>query len=109
MCHQKNCADGDHNAPSMPWNGDRQKAKEEEKQKKEDQLRRKLTAKQHTNNYYAPSLQYRPSYDIQDRPLHHYRTEEERRERLELLNDKHNLDYYLESDLESEHGYEVFV
>ena len=75
------------------WNGDRQKAKEEEKQKREDQLKR---------NYYPPSPQYIPSYNIQDRQSHHYKTEEERRERLEFLNDRYNLDYYSEYDSESE-------
>ena len=44
---------------------------------------------------------------MQDRPSHHYKTEEERRERLELLNDRYNLDYY--SECESEHEYETFV
>ena len=66
------------------WNWDRQKGKEGEKQKKEDQLKGKLAAEQHTNNYHPPSPKYRPSYNIQDRLSHHYKTEEERRERLEL-------------------------
>ena len=74
------------------WNGDRQNAKEEEKQKKEDQLKR---------NYYPPSPQCKWSYDFQDRQSHHYKTEEERRETLELLNVRYKLDYYSESDSES--------
>ena len=80
------------------WNGDRQKAKEEERQGKEDQLRR---------NYYPPSPQYTPSDDFQNRQSHHCRTEEERRERLELLNEY--LDYYSDSDSESEHEYEELI
>ena len=67
-------------------------------------MKRRLSAEQHTNNYYPPSPQYRPSYDIQDRPSHHYKTEEERRKRLELLNERYNLDYFSESDSESEHN-----
>ena len=53
------------------WNGDRQKAKEEERQRKDDQLKK---------NYYPPSPQYIPSSDFQVRQSHHCRTEEERRE-----------------------------
>ena len=83
--------------------------KEGEKQKKEDQLKRKLTAEQCINNYYPPSPQYRPSYNIQDGPSHHHKTEEERKERLELSNDRYNLEYYSESDTESEHEYETLV
>ena len=79
--------------------GDIQKAKREEKQKKEDKLRRKLTAEQHMDNYYPPSPQYRLFYkenpfNIQNKPSHHNKTDEGRRERLEHLNDKYNLDYY---------------
>ena len=44
------------------WNGNIQKGKMEEKQKKEEELRRKLTAEQHTGNYYPPNPQYRLSY-----------------------------------------------
>ena len=71
MCHQKNCADGDHNAQSAPhrqpedsdWeeedlDGDIQKAKRDEKQEKEDKLRRKVAAEQCTDNCYHPSPQY---------------------------------------------------
>ena len=73
-------------------------------------MQRKLAAEQHTNNYYPPCLQYRLSYDIQDRPSHLYKTEEEEgRERLELLNDRYNLDYCSVSDSESVHEYERFV
>ena len=64
------------------WNGDRQKTK------KGDQLER---------NYYPPSPQYSPSYDFQDGMPHHYKTKEERKERLEFLNDKYNLDYYTDT------------
>ena len=35
--------------------------------------------------------------------------EEERRERLELLSDKYNLESYLESESESEHEYKTLV
>ena len=96
------------------WDGDIQKAKREEKQRKEDKLRRKLAAKQCTDNYYPPSPQYRLSYEenplnIQGRSSHNYKTEQGRRERLELLNDKYNLDYYSESDSESEHEYITLV
>ena len=76
------------------WNGDEQKSK------KEDQLER---------NYYPSSPQYSPSYDFPDRLPHHYRTEEERKERLEFFNDKYNLDYYSDSNTDSEHKYETFV
>ena len=60
------------------WNGDRQKVKEEEKQKKEDQLRRKLTAKHYTNNYY-------PKAQNTDHPMtskidHHTITKEKKKE-----------------------------
>ena len=44
------------------WNGDRQKAKEEERWGKEDQLKKKLL---------SPSPQYIPSYDFQDRQSNH--------------------------------------
>ena len=96
------------------WDGNIQKSKREEKQEKEDTLRRKLAAEQCTDNYYPPSPQYRPSYkenplNIQDRPSHHYKTEEGRRERLELLNNKYNLYYYSDSDSESEHEYTTLV
>ena len=60
-------------------------------------------------NYYPPSPQYIPSYDFWDRQAHHYKTEEERRERLEILNDRYNLDYYSESDSKSGHEYETLV
>ena len=60
-------------------------------------------------NYYTLSPQYIPSYNVQDRQSCHYRTEEEGRERLELLNDRYNLDYYSESDSESEHEYGTFT
>ena len=82
------------------WNEDRQKAKEEEKQKKEDQLKK---------NYYPPSPQYIPFYDFQNIPSQHYRIKEERKERLELVNDWYNLDYYSDSDSKSEHVYETFI
>ena len=82
------------------WNGDRQKAKVGEKQKKEDQLKR---------NYYSPHPQYIPSYHFQARQSHPHKTEEERRERLELLNVRYNKDYYSESDSESEHECEKLV
>ena len=54
---------------------------------------------------YPQSPQYSPSYDILDRFSEHYKTEEDRKERLEFLNDKYNLDYYSssDSDLELEH------
>ena len=76
------------------WNGDRQKAK------KEDQLK---------SNYYPPSPQYSPSYDFPDGLSQHYKTEEERKERLEFLKDKYNLDYYSDSDSDSKHEYETLV
>ena len=103
--------DGDHNVQSVcslhqtlktedskeeDWNGDRQKAEEEEKQRKENQMKR---------NYYPQNLQYIPPYDFKDRQSHHCKTEEERRERLELLNDY--LDYY--PDSESEHEYDTLI
>ena len=74
-------------------------------------MRRKLITEQCTSNYYPPSPQYKLSYRVQDRPSHHYKTEaeEERRERLELLNNKYNLDYYSESDSESEHEHKALV
>ena len=91
-----------------------EKRKREEKQRKEDELRRKLMIEQCSNDYYPPRPQYRPSYEenplnIQERSSHHYKTEEGRRERLELLNNKYNLDYYSESDSESEHEYRTLV
>ena len=76
------------------WNGDEQKAK------KVDQLKR---------NYYPPSLQCSPPYDFPDRLSHHYKTEEERKERLAFLNDKYNLEYYSDSNSDSEQKYETFV
>ena len=98
------------------WNGDIQKAKEEEKQKKGNKLRRKLIGGQCTDNYYVPGPQYRLSYgenplNILNGPSCHYKTkaEGEWRERLELLNNKYNLDYYSESDSESEHEYKTLV
>ena len=62
------------------------------KAKKEDKMRIKLTAEQCTDNYYPLSPQYKPSYketplNIQVRPSHHYKTEEGRKERLEVLNE----------------------
>ena len=76
---------------SEDWNRNRQ-----------DQLER---------NYCLPSPQYSPSYDILDRLSQHYKTEKDRKERLEFLNDKYNLDYYSSSDSnsESEHKYETLI
>ena len=72
--------------------------------KRQDQLQR---------NYYPQSLQYSPSYDIPDRFSQHYKTKEDRKERLEFLNDKYNLDYYSSSDSnsesESEHKCETLI
>ena len=67
---------------SEDWNSERQ-----------DQLER---------NCYPQSPQYSPSYDIPDKFSQHYKTEEDRKERLEFLNDKYNLDYYSNSDSDSE-------
>ena len=59
------------------------------------------------------SPQYSSSYDIPDRFSEQYKTEEGRKERLEFLKDKYNLDYYSssDSDLESEleHKYEILI
>ena len=63
---------------SEDWNSGRQ-----------DQLQR---------NYYPQSPQYSPSYDTPDRFSEHYKTEEDRKERLKFLNYKCNLDYYSTSD-----------
>ena len=70
MYHQKNCADGDHNAQSVAqsnphpepegsnweeedWNGNKQKAKRGEKQKG-GELRRKLTIPQaHSTDHHT--------------------------------------------------------
>ena len=54
---------------------------------------------------------YKNPLNIQDGPSYHFKikTEEERREGLELLNDRYNSDYYSESDSESEHKYETLV
>ena len=65
------------------WNGNRQRTK------KEDQLKR---------TYYPLSPQYPPSHDFPDRLSHHYKTEKDRKERSEFLNEKYNLDYCSESD-----------
>ena len=71
--------------------------------KRQDQLQR---------NYYPQSPQYSPSYDITDRFSQHYKTED-RKERLEFLNDKENLDYYSSSgsnsESELEHEYETLI
>ena len=76
---------------SEDWNCERQ-----------DQLER---------NYYPQSPWYSPSYDILDRLSQHYKMEEDRKESLEFLNDKYNLDYYSSSDSnsesKSEHKYET--
>ena len=78
---------------SEDWNGKRQ-----------DQLQ---------INYYPPNPQYSPSYDIPDWFSEHYKTEEDRKERLEFLNDKYNLDYYsstkFDSEYESECRYETLI
>ena len=76
------------------WNGDRQGTK------KEDQLKR---------TYCPPSPQYSPSYDFPDRLSHHNKMEKHRKERLEFLNDKHNLDYYSDSYSNSEHNNETLI
>ena len=65
-------------------------------------------------NYYPQSPQYSPSYDILDRLSEHHKTEEGRKERLEFLNDKYNLDYYSSADSDSEseqmeHRYEILI
>ena len=76
------------------WNGDWQKAKEEEKWKKEDQLKR---------NYYP---QVRNTYHTTMSMVDDHATTEQRkkeRERLEFLNDRYNLDYYSECYSESEY------
>ena len=69
---------------------------------KEDQLER---------NYYPPSPKYSPSYDFPDSLSHHYKMEKDRRERLEFLNDKYDLDYYSDSDSNSDsnHEYETLI
>ena len=76
---------------SEDWNGSRQ-----------DQLER---------NCCHPRSHYSPSYNILDRLSQHYKTENDRKERMEFLNDKYNLDYYSssDSDSESEHKYETLV
>ena len=78
---------------SEDWNSERQ-----------DQLER---------NCYPQSPQYSLSYDIQDRFSQHYQTEDDRKERLEFLNDKYNLDFYCSSDSdsesESEHKYKTLI
>ena len=61
------------NLKEEDWNGDRQQTK------KVDQLER---------NYYPQSPQYSPSHDFPDRLSHHYKTEEDKKETLEFLNDK---------------------
>ena len=73
-----------------------------QRNRKEDQSKR---------NYYPPSLQYSPSYDFPDGLSHHYKMENDRNERLESLNDKYNLDYYSDSDSnsDSKHEYETLV
>ena len=78
------------------WNGDR------ERNRKEDQLER---------NYYPPSPQYSPSCDFPDRLSHHYKLEKDRNVRLEFLNEKFNLDYYSDSNSDSDfdHEYETLI
>ena len=72
--------------------------------KRQDQLER---------NYYPQSPHYSPSYDTLCRFSQHYKTEEDRKERLKFLNDKYNLDYYSSSDSkyksESEHKYKTVI
>ena len=76
------------------WNGDRQKQ------------RKKISRKEIT----IPQAHSTPHpITSQDRLSHHYKTEEERKERLEFLNDKYDLDYYSDSNSDSEHEYEKFV
>ena len=69
------------------------------------------TQDQFKRNYYPPSPHYSPSYDLLDRFSQHYKTEKDRKERLEFLNDKYNLDYYssYDSDSESAHKYETLI
>ena len=69
------------------WNSERQG------NRKEDQSER---------NFYPTSPQYCPSYDFPDRLSHPYKMEKDRNERLEFLNYIHNLDYYSDSDSESD-------
>ena len=62
-------------------------------------------------NYYPPSPQYSPLYGIPDRLSQQYKTEKDRKERLEFLNDQYNLYYYssYDSDSESEHKYKTLI
>ena len=70
--------------------------------KRQDQLQR---------NYYPQSPQYSPSYDIPDHFSEHHKIEEDRKERLEFLKDRYNLNYYSssDSDSESKHKYETLI
>ena len=74
----------------------------DKRQRRKKSERRKTSLKENSQLNNAPTIPQvhntDHSYDIQDRPSHHYKTEEERRERLEPLNDRYNLDYYSESD-----------
>ena len=80
------------------WDGERQR------NRKEDQLE---------GNYYPSSPKYFSLYDFPDRLLQdgHYKMEKDRNERLEFLNNKYNLDYYSDSnsDSDSEHKYKALV
>ena len=100
---QRKCVDGDCTALSVqnPIQIPRQSS-EDWNGKRQDQLQR---------NYYPPNPQCSPSYDIPDRCSEHYKTEEDRKEGSEFLNDKDNLDYYSssESDSELEHKYETLI
>ena len=79
----------------------KEESSEDWNDKRQDQLQR---------NYYPQSPQYSQSYDILDRFSQHYKTED-RKERLEFLNDKYYLDYYSSSDSgsESEHKYKTLI
>ena len=75
------------------WNGDRQR----------DQ----------SKNHHPQNTQHRQSYDVPDRYSEQIRLRREWDKKMEHLNEKYNLNYYLslesDSDFELEHKYETLI
>ena len=107
------------------WDREIQKAKQKEKQRKEELKQFDSRGTQGNCSLLPPSPQYKPVCEEEPPTLmrelppepykgghsDHNRTEEEKRKMLELLNEEFDLDYYseLDSDSDTDYGYQTLV
>ena len=99
----------DHSAPSAhnPIQTQKQKIQKKTQPVTDKEIGRKTSQKETTT--HKPKVL--PIQYFSDRLSHHYKMEKDRNERLEFLNDKYNLDYYSDSNSESDskQKYETLV